>query len=228
MIPKIIHQTWKTDEIPKKWVYFSKKVQKLNPDWEYKLWTDHDIDVFVKEKFSDFYDTFQGFSKQIMKVDVIRYLIMYKIGGVYLDLDYEVLQPFTFDEYQVVLPQNRSITYGDKENQIGNCFFASEPNHVFWKDVISDLKNNPPVVDNYDQVVEATGPLLLTRIFYQNSYDSIYTPERMVYHPESPNNKKDIKKIKENGISLGIHHPWGSWKERFSITYLKNKWKKTV
>ena len=49
MIPKIIHQTWKTDIPPSKWIPFIEKVKKLNPEWEYILWTDADNDEFVKQ-----------------------------------------------------------------------------------------------------------------------------------------------------------------------------------
>ena len=94
MIPKIIHQTWKTDIPPSKWIPFIEKVKKLNPEWEYILWTDADNDEFVKTNFPDFYNVFNNFSRGIMRADVIRYLIMYKIGGVYLDLDYEVFENF--------------------------------------------------------------------------------------------------------------------------------------
>ena len=76
MIPKLIHQTWKTSETPKKWLPFVKIVRELNPDWEYKLWSDKDNDMFVKKEYPDFYDTFTGFSRGIMRADVIRYLII--------------------------------------------------------------------------------------------------------------------------------------------------------
>ena len=223
MIPKIIHQTWKTDVPPSKWIPFIEKVKKLNPEWEYILWTDADNDEFVKTNFPDFYNVFNNFSRGIMRADVIRYLIMYKIGGVYLDLDYEVLKPFEFGDHKLILPLNRSLKFGDKENTIGNCFFASIPNHKFWADVIYDLQHNTPVVSDYSQIVQATGPRLLNRIYSRNKYKDIYLPERLLYHPPSPNNQKQINTIKNNGVSLGIHHHWGSWKERWTMTYIKTK-----
>ena len=223
MIPKIINQTWKTKEIPKKWRPFVRKVRELNPDWEYKLWTDADIDEFVAREYPDFTDVFQGFSRQIMRVDVIRYLIMHKTGGVYLDLDYEVLIPFDFGNKEIILPQNRSIEFEDEKDELGNCFFASVPGHRFWLDVITDLKQNPPLVTDYTQVYHATGPQYLTRIFNEKNYSDVYSPERLVYHPPSPHSKKDIRRIKNNGISLGIHHPWGSWKERWTLAYIRDK-----
>jgi mannosyltransferase OCH1-like enzyme len=223
MIPKIIHQTWKTDRIPRKWIPFTRKVQELNTDWKYMLWTDADNDEFVQKEFPDFYDIFKGFSRGIMRADVIRYLIMYQIGGVYLDLDYEVLQPFDFGDKEIILPLNRSIKTGDGQDELGNCFFASAPGHIFWHDVITELKENTPAVTDYSQIVEATGPRLLTRIYRKNEYKDIYLPDRLIYHPPTPTNRKDVEKIKNNGISLGIHHPWGSWKERWTLVYLKNK-----
>ena len=222
-IPKIIHQTWKTHTIPEKWWPFTEKVKELNPDWEYRLWSDADNDRLVKQEFPAFYDIFTGFSKNIMRADVIRYLIMYKIGGVYLDLDYEMLKPFDFDDHAVVLPMNRSVSFGDPEDAIGNCIFASIPNHQFWKDVIDDLQGNPPIVTDYPQVIDATGPGLLTRIFFSKEYPDVYTPERIFYHPPTPNRQKSVDSIKANGVSLGIHHPWGSWRERWTWTYLKKK-----
>jgi mannosyltransferase OCH1-like enzyme len=226
MIPKLIHQTWKTNQAPEKWLPLVQKVQSLNPEWEYKLWSDADNDEFVKREYPDFHEIFTGFSRGVMRADVIRYLIMYKLGGVYLDLDYEMLKPFDFEDWDLVLPLNRSIKSGDKADSIGNCFFASVPGHPFWLDVIDELKNHPPVVTDYTQIVEATGPLLLTRIFYRNAYQGVCLPERMVYHPPSPHSLKDLKKIeliKNNGISLGIHYTWSSWKERWSLAYVKEK-----
>src|SRR5688572_12561292 len=95
-IPKIIHQTWKEEAIPEKWKAYQKKVKRLHPDWEYRLWTDKDNDAFVEKEFPDFYAVYKGFSRNIMRADVIRYLIMYHTGGMYLDLDYEFLMPFDF------------------------------------------------------------------------------------------------------------------------------------
>ncbi len=223
MIPKIIHQTWKTNEAPYKWKEYIQKLKQLNPDWEYHLWSDDDNDAFVRKEFLDFYPTYQGFSKNIMRADVIRYLLMYKVGGVYLDLDYEVLAPFDFENKKLVLPLNRSKETGDDHDGLGNCFFASEPGHPFWLDVINDLKNNPPDVQDYTGVVEATGPLLLTKVYYRGSYVDVTLPNRMVYHPPTPRKKKDYQTIIDNGVSKGIHHCWGSWKEWFTWTHLKKK-----
>ncbi|MBU0763931.1 MAG: hypothetical protein KJ607_03750 [Bacteroidetes bacterium] len=228
MIPKIIHQTWKSENVPVRWRKFVSKCQKLNPEWEYRLWTDHANNDFVEKEFPHFYNIYSGFTKNIMRADVVRYLIMNKIGGVYLDLDYEVLKPFDFTGFSVILPMNRSRTYGDPEDTLGNCILASVPGHIFWSDVLQALRENPVIVKEYTDVVCATGPMLLTRIYNTGNYPDIHTPDRCFFHPSPPKNRNEYNDLVNNGITVGIHHGWGSWKERFTKTYLKRKVKKIL
>ncbi len=228
LIPKIIHQTWKSEEIPDKWKAYRDKVIRLHPGWEYRLWTDDSNEAFVKEAFPGFYDIFMGFPLGIMRADVIRYLLMYKLGGIYLDLDYEFLKPFDFEDSKLVLPQNRSVSAGDNADTIGNAVFASTPGHRFWKDAVEDLQNNPPQVKDRTEVVHATGPHFLTRIFNQGQYDDITVTERMLFHPPSPQTEDDYRKIVREGVSYGIHHGWGVWKKRYTPGYFKIKFKQTI
>ncbi len=221
-IPKIIHQTWKTEEIPTKWIPYQQRVKELHPDWEYRLWTDEDNDAFVQKEYPEFLDVFRGFPKVIHRVDVIRYLILYKMGGLYLDLDYEMLKPFDFAEANIVLPKNRSLSFGDHADEVGNCIIASIPGHPFWKDVVDDLHMSPPETDNHLDVIKDTGPLLLTRILRSNHYPDITTPDRMLFHPPLPRTKRGYEAIRNNNLSYGIHHCWGSWIEKYSWRHIKN------
>ena len=233
MIPKLIHQTWKTDLIPKQWVSLVNKVKELNPDWSYKLWTDKENDEFVRKEFPEFYGIFSRFPRSIMKADVIRYLLMFRFGGVYLDLDYEVLKPFNFGDKLVVLPLEDIPSETEQPKRIGNCIIASIPGHRFWRDVINDLQCNPPDVKDHTQVLEATGPSFLSRIYNQNYYPDIFTPDRSVYIPQLLNRKADIERARKNVNTLGIHHGWGTWrrsklKEWFTVRHIKRKLKMVV
>lgn len=40
VVPRIIHQTWKTEDIPEEWLYARQQCQKLHPGYEFMLWTD--------------------------------------------------------------------------------------------------------------------------------------------------------------------------------------------
>lgn len=45
LVPKLIHQTWKDDQLPDKWKEAQKSCIDLHPDYEYKLWTDKDAEL---------------------------------------------------------------------------------------------------------------------------------------------------------------------------------------
>ena len=52
-IPKIIHQTWKDNNLPKDFAKWSTECKKLHPDWEYRLWTDHDNREFIQNEYDN-------------------------------------------------------------------------------------------------------------------------------------------------------------------------------
>jgi mannosyltransferase OCH1-like enzyme len=141
---------------------------------------------------------------------------MHKLGGLYLDLDYEMLKPFDLIQYALVLPQSRSITSGDDFERIGNCVFASSPEHPFWAEVIRELEANPPIFQKDYDVEKETGPEFLTKIYnrVKNSGIDIYAPTRQYFHPKVPANYKEYQSMVSNNLSYGIHHCDGTWRKR--------------
>lgn len=58
MIPKIIHQTWKDNNIPEKWVISEIMWKKYHPDWKYILWTDKMIRDYIEIGYPEFLELF--------------------------------------------------------------------------------------------------------------------------------------------------------------------------
>jgi mannosyltransferase OCH1-like enzyme len=86
-IPKIIHQTWKTKTISKSNVPPHVRASILNwknsnPDFEYLLWDDSDMDRMVKTLFPEIYDFYDGLPEIVMKSDVFRLLVLLAFGGI--------------------------------------------------------------------------------------------------------------------------------------------------
>ncbi len=83
LIPKIIHQIWIGPEIPKKFNSMMASWKRLNPNWEYKLWTNADIASFPMANR----EQFERAENLGMKSDIWRYEILKLYGGVYVDVD---------------------------------------------------------------------------------------------------------------------------------------------
>ena len=94
LIPKNIFQSWYTRNLS--WGLQRKvdNLKKINPHYQHKIYTDHELDTFVEEYFpGEIYSCYQRLNIIVSKVDFWRYLILYKLGGVYLDFDSSIEKP---------------------------------------------------------------------------------------------------------------------------------------
>jgi mannosyltransferase OCH1-like enzyme len=184
-IPKIIHQTAPKDK--KKWHPIWNECQqtwlKYFPEPEYKhiMWHDEDLDSFVKNEFPIFYNnTYKSYNKNIKKIDSARYLILYKYGGIYADMDY-----MCFKNFYDILPQNKiSIAESPYKNneEIQNALMISPPNYLFWLDVIQIAEQRK----DSNNILYSTGPQLLTDVYLQNKNKINVLPSLLF----NPHNKK--------------------------------------
>jgi mannosyltransferase OCH1-like enzyme len=169
MIPRIIHQTWKTDRIPRRYRSFVDSWRINHPGWEWKLWTDKDNLKFVSEYFPSLLALYTSFPFQIQRVDFIRYLLLSKYGGVYADLDLECIrniEPLLHGHACVL-----SLEHSDHARQHGvpfivsNALMASAPGHQLFAKIISEVIAYKPQPLKADlMVLESTGPFMLTRL----------------------------------------------------------------
>ena len=94
MIPKKIYQSWYTTQLPSRIAQRINSVKKLNPDYVHKIYTDAEIDTFVNSNFDgEIKKCYNRLNIIVAKVDFWRYLVLYKYGGVYLDMDSTILKP---------------------------------------------------------------------------------------------------------------------------------------
>lgn len=80
-IPKLLHQSWKTSDLPAKFKRWSNTCRKQHPDWEWVLWTDEDNLQLVKDYFPWLEETFLSLPGNIYRADLARNLYMYMFGG---------------------------------------------------------------------------------------------------------------------------------------------------
>lgn len=154
-IPKIVHQEWKTEELPPNMKIWRDDCIRINPGWEFKLWTKDENLKLVEEHYPELLDLYNGYERGIKRIDMIRFLYLHKFGGVYMDLDIACMKPFgsLFDDYPdkfIVVNQFK------KQREYTNAFMVAPKGHELFDDVFREL---PRQKDK--NVIEATGGLLL-------------------------------------------------------------------
>ncbi|WP_316802713.1 glycosyltransferase family 32 protein [Pedobacter nototheniae] len=87
-IPKIIHQTFKSSELPWLTRWHISRFRRKNPDFSYEFYDDARIEKFLLEEFDE--DTFRLYKRLNIgaaKADFFRYAVLFKKGGIYVDID---------------------------------------------------------------------------------------------------------------------------------------------
>ena len=217
-IPKIIHQTYKNHNLPEIYKMCQTEIKRLHPDFEYRFYTDDDMDRLMKTEFPEYYDKFNELPRMIMKIDMFRYFLMYKYGGLYTDMDYLMFNPFDLLNEKVVIPCNREDENGNPIC-LGNCIFASQPNHPYWKSLMDTLftidrtKLDYNTDKNIDGNVLGTGPMFVFAMWkkYSKINDDICVSKRSLFHPPTKNNNQYIEGLKKDGC-YGMHICTGLWR----------------
>ncbi len=165
-IPKIIHQTAPKDlsKWRPEWYSCYNTWKQHFPKSEYKhvMWYDEDLENLIKNDFPWFYPLYMSYDKKIKKIDIARYFILYKYGGIYADMDYMCTKNF----YDLIPKNIISISESPfKENEyIQNALMISPPKCEFWMKVITEAISR---MDEPD-VLNSTGPKLLSDIYFKN------------------------------------------------------------
>jgi mannosyltransferase OCH1-like enzyme len=212
---KNIIQTYKTNDIPSQYKPLVEKVKKLNPDWNYLYFTDEDIIYFIKNKTPEYYETFLNLRYKIQQIDFFRYLAIYHYGGLYLDLDMDIVKNFDdLDQTKAIFPvETRDPETGNI--LVGNYAFYAPAFHPFVGHIINCIVN--PIVTESEiaaaqkghgdpkehvYVYFTTGPELVTKAYHS------YT-----------GNKNDVVLLEPEGEyrkdcfgSYGHHKSFGTWK----------------
>jgi len=94
MIAKNIFQSWHTTQLNPQIQYRIEYMKHMNPEYKHKIYTDAEIDAFVNENYpGEIANAYNRLNIIVAKVDFWRYLILYKYGGIYLDMDSAILRP---------------------------------------------------------------------------------------------------------------------------------------
>lgn len=169
--PKIIHQTWKNHDVPRKLQRYADSCKQQNDTYEYKLWTDDDLRALVVKEFPQYISAYDKFSHNIERVDFARYVMMYSIGGVYADLDIQCLRPFDslVAMNKPVLGteprEHRDELYQGRKYVICNALLISPPGESLWLRIMEYIvRHYRPGVNP----VVNTGPMALTFLYEED------------------------------------------------------------
>ena len=224
---KIIHQIY--DKQPtglyNRW---STSVKNHLPGWQYILWNDVSINVFVKKYFPTKLKLLDNYNYNIQRWDAVRYMILYQYGGIYVDMDVEFFRdvetlidsPVTlFREYMDRAIYNEYYKYFPTEMPlITNSIFYTDAKHPFMSKLVNCLKIEQAKQKDYPhpgtQVMMSTGPGFMSKYFYvfKNKYNLTSKSNNHFESISKSDRRKILIQNKNESIDVdGMHWNIGSW-----------------
>jgi len=174
-IPKIIHQTYKTNGIPEPLSDYRSKLLNLHPDWEYRFYDDRQCREVLERHCPYFLPLYDSYNLPVQKADIFRIIVVNTFGGFYMDMDVECLFPLNelcefrsvFGE-EITLTEEESARKGHLERlRVANFMFGSEPGHPFLLYILRELaRESLREIRREDDVLDSTGPGLITTVYH--------------------------------------------------------------
>ena len=244
-IPKILHLMWLGGKVPSEFDAYIASWKRYHPQWTVLFWTDNDanydqgsevvssFDALEKRLLSctggshivvdacnlvfdnrGYYDKAQNYGE---RSDILKWEIVYRFGGVYVDTDFECLQPLdvynhTYDFYTGVQPLDTNIV------QLGAALYGAIPRHPILRACVENIKNNQTV----QQIIAKTGPIHFTKTFLglagKTGLRDIVFPSSYFY-PCGYEQRGTEKTLWCKSESSAVHHWAGSWLKPEAFVY---------
>lgn len=196
MIPKIIHYCWLSgDPYPPLVVKCLKSWREKLSDYEFVLWDTNKIDInsniWLKQCFEN--------RKYAFAADYIRCYALYHYGGIYLDLDVEVIKPFD----SLLLDD---LMIGEEAGGDIEAAVLGASKGAIWLRYCLDYYENRSFIKSNGHFDTQPIPLLLNKV------KDIYFPTLQLkpYYYFSPKDY-NIGMINVTNDTYCIHHFDGKW-----------------
>ena len=189
-IPKIIHHIWLGSPRPStpEYTVWFESWKLHHPDWEIRWWHDEDVRSMVERGELINVDRFNAASNYGEKSDILRYEILLRYGGLYVDTDMECVSSFealhSSREPAESSARHRGFSTGDKCTgvcsfyvgwsntgtiEINNGIIGSIPNHPILQSVVEAIQKQSVLVSKKEVSSVSAVSSLLAEFLRQES-----------------------------------------------------------
>ena len=193
-IPRIIHRVWLGDaDLPEEALRWEATWRRHHPDWELRLWRDEDLAELVPA------EPLSRSRSASERSNLVRYAVLARFGGVYIDTDVECRRPLD--------PLLRGVeAFGgwESEHRLGTAVLGAAPGTRLFRDLARLSCHTAALSINS---VESTGPGLFSLLAADDP--SVTRFDRELFYPY----RWDERHRREEPFpdSYAVHHWSVSW-----------------
>jgi inositol phosphorylceramide mannosyltransferase catalytic subunit len=200
----------------------------LHPQFEHRLFGRAEIQDFIEKEFPEFRKVFTSFVYPIQRFDFFRYLVVYRLGGFYFDLDVYLARPLDPLTTQSCVFPFEELTISDHlrhvhgmDWEMANYGFGAAPGHPLIGAIIENcvrgvyepewtarmLQGIPGCFRDPFVVPASTGPGMVSRTFAEHPE---LHPCTTVLFPADVCDETTWHRFGD----FGVHLMQGSWRKR--------------
>lgn len=171
VIPRNVFLTWETNDLPPKMAASVEQLKRENPEFTYYFYDNAKRREYISDNFdNDIVKTYDALIPGAFRADLWRYCILYKMGGIYMDI-----KLCTINEFKLINLTNKEYFIRDIEpsgSGVLNGFMVCKQGNDKMLKCIEQIKEN--VKNKYygTSQLEPTGPMLLVKQFNQTELNN--------------------------------------------------------
>jgi inositol phosphorylceramide mannosyltransferase catalytic subunit len=194
-IPQVIHRVWLGEsEMPAEYEAFGESFERHHPEWEMRLWTDADLpQLDITDADRARARTASGLS------NLVRYEVLHRFGGLYVDTDVECLRDLT-----PLLRGVDAFAALESPGVVGTAVLGSVPDHPAFARAARLARRTLGVGP---QPRDANGPYLFSLILEQHPTLTIF--DSSVFYPYSWSEPQ--RRHEDFPDAYAVHHWSMSW-----------------
>jgi mannosyltransferase OCH1-like enzyme/glycosyltransferase involved in cell wall biosynthesis len=211
-IPKIIHFIWLgKNQIPDIYIQYIKTWIQNHKDYLFCLWNDDNIPNLINQKYYD------NSTEYAMKADILRYELLYFIGGIYIDCDF-----LCFKNIDPLINHLDAFSAYESNKYIAIGIMGFKKYNYLLENIIKQLSYNILAFNNTKNIPYWTGPVFFTNMWNLYKQNNHYLFPINYFYSYSFNDKINKLKYKISKNNYAIHM-WGhSWKDCKEDIFINN------
>lgn len=220
-LPKIIHYIWIGNN-PKPEIVLKciESWRRYLPDYEIREWNENNYNVNKNEYISNAYEN----KMWAFVSDFMRFDILYRYGGIYLDTDVEFLHPLPLN-----MMESEAFSGSESNGKISpGLIFACNPGNEIVAQMIASYENSAFNVKKLITVNERITDIMKVYGYVPNN--QLQTVAGLTVYPDVYfcGFDKDVGEVKTTVNTLAIHHYAGTWRKNKISKMIRKSIKKLI